>query len=215
MFNVSCGTVEADSEADAVLYAMRDGLSVSPDESAQAPAAPAEETCPPTDPCPPTAPNAGDAPAPAQEPSVPSVPDTAVDPAEPKRVKLRSKWRDFNCKMKGEECYRLAQFGDRLVWIDEHPDAVDVARGMLAKGIRASERKCANIVEVPVGTLVVTIHKNGTTSYDAGRVEEHPAMPGEGRLSNDCKHVGVRRVVGGYVHVLEIDGRRVEYRSAT
>ena len=135
---------------------------------------------------------------------------------EPVRVKVESKWRDLNAKMKGEEGFALAVSGERLVWLDQHPDAIVTHRGMQPKGIRASERRCHDTCEVPVGMLIIYIKKNGgTTHYTAGRVQEDREKPGQGSLYADdgITHIGTRREGTTFVHILDIDGVRKEFRS--
>jgi hypothetical protein len=144
---------------------------------------------------------------------------TEVPPPEPPkaaRVKFESKWRDLNSRMKGEEGYTLAVDGERLVWLDQHPDAIVTYRGMQPKGIRASERRCHDTCEVPTGLIVILIKKDGgTTRYTAGRVQEDTAKPGQGSLyDNDgITHIGTRREGNSYVHILDIDGVRKEFHS--
>lgn len=168
-----------------------------------------EEQCPPTE----RDPSVGTAvdPEPFPDPEPPSY----VPPKDPKRVIMKSRWRDLNSKGHGCECYRLAVCGDVLVWIEKHPDVIETKRGMVPQGIRASERKCSNLVEVPEGLIVVTITKNGNISYTAGRVQEKEGAPGYGAFyaEDGVDHVGVHKVEGSYRHVLQIDGERREFTS--
>ncbi len=145
-------------------------------------------------------------PAPARE-------STPEPTPEPKRVRIQSKWRDLNSRMNGEEGYTLAIHEDRLYWLDQHPDAVVVSKGMMARGTRASERHCQNVCEVPVGTIVIYIIKNGGIRYTAGRIQEDREKPGQGSLYADdgVKHIGIRRKGDTYIHIVEIDSVRKEF----
>lgn len=142
---------------------------------------------------------------------------TETPSTAPKRVEIRSKWRDINSRGRGSEFFRLAATIDstELCWIDQHPDALSTARGF-ARGIRASERHSESRVEVPVGLLVITVEKStsgGPASYRAGIVGAD--ADGDGVVDRTrVKHAGIKRVGAAWVHVVEVDGVRREYTSA-
>ena len=177
-----------------------------------------EEECPPTDRNTGTTEDSRNAPTTPPPPypvEASSSAEGASSSEAPKRVLLWTRWRSLNSKMHGEEAYRLAIDGDRVVWIEEHPDVIVTQKGMGPRGFRASERKCHNVAEVPVGLIVITIKKNGATSYEAARVQVDKDAPLEGAFyeGDGVRHVGCRKVGNGFVHVLEIDGHRREFRS--
>lgn len=131
-------------------------------------------------------------------------------------VTLRSRYRDVNARVRGEEYYRMVLHDGRLIWADRHPDAIVVSDTWCERGPLAEQRRCATHVQLPVGLVVVEIEKSvgrgsNKPSYAAGRLLQSDTNPEKGRIDWEAvKHKGVRRKKGSYVHVLEIDGQRME-----
>lgn len=157
------------------------------------------------------------------EPSAADVVAAELAPPPPARVQIRSRYRDLNSRGRGTECFRMIVDleTNRATWADQHPDAIVTERGWCARGIRASERKCSDHVEVAVGLLVIDIEKsigpgNGGASYAVGWTIDDRKNPidwcGE-KSGRPVKHCGTRAHDGAFVHVVEIDGVRREFRS--
>jgi hypothetical protein len=71
------------------------------------------------------------------------------------------------------------------------------------------------MVETAIGLLVIEIKKGfgfgGTrVSYTAGILHENDK---DGNFIDWLPHKGVRKTGDGYVHVVEINGKRVEFAS--
>jgi hypothetical protein len=156
---------------------------------------------------------------PAPEPA----PEPEPEP-EPARVLIRSRYRDLNSKGRGTECYRmyLDPTTDRGGWLDKHPDAIVTERGWCARGIRASERKCHDRVEIPVGTLILDIDKSvgsGGTTYQVGYVKAESEGSQQGTIEWEggngfppVRHCGTK---GIGVHIVEIDGVRHTFHTTS
>ncbi len=139
-------------------------------------------------------------------------------------VRIASRRRELNARGRGSEVYRMARVDDRLVWADKHPRAIIVKdtypRCPLAKAFRASERKGVTMVELPEGALILEISisvadgRKGEPSYRVGWTSgRDEAIDWGGEATGvPVRHVGVRRGEL-FVHVIEIDGERVELAS--
>jgi len=164
-------------------------------------------------------------PAPAPTPEPAPTPAPELTPVQPivKRVIIRSRYRDLNAKCRGTECYRmyLDLATSRGDWLDKHPEAITTHRGWCARGIRASERRCCDKVEVPTGTLVLDIDKGvggGNTTYQVGYViakeeSNEGAIEWEGGNGYPLvRHCGTQ---GIGIHIVEIDGVRHTFHTAS
>jgi hypothetical protein len=143
--------------------------------------------------------------------------DLLDKPQAAKRGQIRSAHKDLNSKGKGNICYRMALHGDVFVWMDKHPDIVSDGRRLPQGSMRASDRRVTTFAEVPEGLVILEITKSaGDVSYDAGRTvwnDEESQM--RVRWNEDVKHVGVKKINGAFVHVVEVDGERLEFQSAS
>lgn len=112
--------------------------------------------------------------------------------------------------------YRLAPIQanaherSRLFFVDRHPDC-------FCDGGRTPRESGTWYADVPIGMLIITVAKDESSfgkrvSYSAGRV----ALADNGEAIIDKKgvrHRGVSRQGGSYVHAIEIDGARHEFKS--
>jgi len=94
----------------------------------------------------------------------------AGDPDGP-TVRIRAAWRDLSCKMSGPEAFRRVLYPGRTA--TEWPDA-DRLPG---RGERASERRCVERCDVPVGTIVQT-HSRDVYHGSKGRCSRSYAIVG-------------------------------------
>jgi hypothetical protein len=136
----------------------------------------------------------------SQETSVPETPYSSEaaaiaalanpDPDGP-TVRIRAAWRDLSCAGSGPEAYRRVRYPGATT--DEWPDCDRLP----APGIRASERRCTEYCEVPIGTLVTTYERSvyrgrrGRCSISFGVAV--PGAPGAGAGALvDCSHRTLR-----------------------
>lgn len=159
----------------------------------------------------------------AQKALLALTPTPTAKPTPVTRVIVRSRYRDLNSKGRGNECYRmyLDPSTDQGGWLNRHPDSIVVQRGWCARGIRASERKCCDKVEVPVGTLILDIDKGigegGTTSYQVGYITLKEGTENEGAIIWEgggeypiVRHCGTK---GIGIHIVEINGVRHTFHT--
>lgn len=78
----------------------------------------------------------------------------AGDPDGVPTIQITAASRDLSCKQSGPETYRRVRYPGATEW--EWPDADRLPR----PGIRSSERHAEAQAEVPIGTLVVSYHRD-------------------------------------------------------
>lgn len=137
------------------------------------------------------------------------------------RIVMRSKYRDLNARGRGYEAYRMLATippeGEKgaLFWAEDHPASlVKGSQRLPATKLRAADRSAACKIETDSGLLVVEIRKQsyGGIIYRAGMTVEGDATTVD--FDANVQHIGVKKNGGTtYTHVVEIDGKRVEFAS--
>lgn len=137
------------------------------------------------------------------------------------RIVMRSKYRDLNSRGRGFEAYRMLATipangeNGALFWAENHSSSLAKGSQRLpASKLRAADRNAACKIETDTGLLVVEIRKQsyGGITYRAGMTVENDGG-GQTIDWSGPEHIGVKKNGTGWVHVIEIDGKRIEFVS--